>query len=171
VADRIVLLDGILHRHHAGEDALVWPKLLTRAPEGLTTAVHEVERQHEGIDAAVQSVAALLPDGRHSPDSGKSSALADAIDLLIARLGEHRQLEEEQVMPLVEEHITASERAQLGDDGAADTPPEQGPLVFGLFMHEADPELVVHLIAHMPPEVVPILGELALRHRPRVTAH
>jgi len=142
LADHIVLLNTLVHRHHTGEDEHLWPKLLMRVPEELVPAVNAVERQHEGIDVAMQAAATLLPDWRDSADGGQAAALADALDLLATRLDEHLHLEEEQVVPLIEEHITASEWSRFVDEGAAGTPPDQGPLIFGMFMYEGDHEII-----------------------------
>lgn len=118
LADHIVLLNTLVHRHHTGEDEHLWPKLLMRVPEELVPVVNAVERQHEGIDIAIQAAATLLPDWCDSAGSGQAAALADALDLLATRLGEHLHLEEEQVVPLIEEHITASEWSRFVGDGA-----------------------------------------------------
>ncbi|TDD48529.1 hemerythrin domain-containing protein [Nonomuraea terrae] len=32
VAGHVALINGVLHHHHAGEDAHVWPRLLERVP-------------------------------------------------------------------------------------------------------------------------------------------
>jgi hemerythrin-like domain-containing protein len=161
LADHLVLLNSLLHRHHTGEDGHLWPKLLMRVPDELAPLVNAVERQHEGIDRAVRAVATVLPDWRDSADSGQTAALADALDLLVARLDEHLHLEEEQVVPLVEKHITASEWSQFATEGAADTPPDQAPLIFGIFMYEGDPEMIQATISHMPPEAGAIINEMA----------
>jgi hypothetical protein len=44
---------------------------------------------------------------------------------------------------------------------AADVPPEQIPLIFGLMMHEGDPEVIGEAIGHMPPEVAAVMPGLA----------
>lgn len=70
LADHIVLLNTLVHRHHTGEDEHLWPKLLMRVPEELVPVVNAVERQHEGIDIAIQAAATLLPDWCDSAGSG-----------------------------------------------------------------------------------------------------
>ncbi|PZG16584.1 hemerythrin domain-containing protein [Nonomuraea aridisoli] len=49
VAGHVALINGVLHQHHAGEDAHVWPRLLERVPEKLKALVAVMEEQHEAI--------------------------------------------------------------------------------------------------------------------------
>ena len=58
VADHVDLLGALLHHHHAGEDRLLWPVLQPRVPADLAATVARMERQHEGIAEAQESVTA-----------------------------------------------------------------------------------------------------------------
>lgn len=161
VAEHIAFVNSILHRHHAGEDKHLWPRLLTRAAESLAPLVHTVERQHESIDKAMSELNSALTGWRPNPGPQNTVDVIDAIGFLLVRLEEHLQLEERELLPLIEEHITASEWNRMGDESGIDTPPEEGPLIFGMLMYEGDPGVLEDMIAHMPPEVASTLVEIA----------
>lgn len=74
---------------------------------------------------------------------------------------EHLALEEERVVPLIEEYVTQAEYARVAQDQAADTPPEKLPICFGMFMYETAPEVIDVVVADMPAEVQPIIRDLA----------
>jgi len=50
---------ALLHSHHEGEDELVWPKLVDRAPEDAET-IRRIAGQHEGVLTALEDAEAKL---------------------------------------------------------------------------------------------------------------
>jgi hypothetical protein len=60
VADHLELIGSFLHHHHAGEDKLLWPKLLERVPAELAPTVELMERQHEGVHEVIEEMNAAL---------------------------------------------------------------------------------------------------------------
>ncbi len=156
VADHFSLISLSLHAHHCGEDAVLWPRLLTRAPSEVGPVVHLVEGQHQGIDALTAEIESLLSAWRNSTGADDRDELAAALQRLAGALFEHMGLEERLVLPVVEKHIFASEWDAMVADGATQLPPEAGPVIVGMLMYEGGSDAVV-------PQVRAIMGEAAPR--------
>src|SRR5690349_3571065 len=60
VGSHVRLLVDVLHLHHSGEDQLLWPLLLERVPQQLTSVIELMERQHRQIDATTRTIDAVL---------------------------------------------------------------------------------------------------------------
>jgi hemerythrin-like domain-containing protein len=154
VADHVRLVNLILHHHHAAEDATLWPALLRRAPREVDSAVHLLESQHEVLDSLLDEVSARLGGWADAAGSGDGEALATALQRLAVAVYEHTGLEEKLALPLVERHVFAAEWEEMVAAGAAEIPPEFGPVLVGMLMYEGGLEVV-------PPEMRDVLGEMA----------
>ncbi len=161
VAEHLAIVDNLLDHHHRGEDANVWPRLLERAGAEAEPIVELMERQHAEIEKLPGETRDRLAEWRTTADARQGAGLADGISLLLVRLVEHLAVEEDRAIALMERHITAAEWAQAVAEGAADVPPEQMTLLFGMMAYEADPDTVRDIIATMPPEVSTVIGDLA----------
>ncbi|WP_203979722.1 hemerythrin domain-containing protein [Planotetraspora silvatica] len=150
VADHIALIAGVLHGHHAAEDALLWPKLLDRGSDEVATVVHLMEGHHETIDAAYQEIRKELGPWRADADVAHRDALADALERLNSVLVEHTALEERHILPLAEKYITAAEWQELGTQAMNDVPKKKLPLAFGMAMYEGDPEVIKEVLRFAP---------------------
>ncbi|MBM0278492.1 hemerythrin domain-containing protein [Micromonospora tarensis] len=137
-----------LHLHHEGEDLLLWPRLTQRGGAQAAAIVPIMEEQHHAIEKAHAAVLALLPQWRRTGHGG--GQLAAEFEQLRSALIEHMALEESEILPLAERHITASEWMQLGEHGMSAAPKKQLPLAFGLAMYEGDPEVIKAVLAHAP---------------------
>ena len=166
VADHVELLGALLHHHHVGEDRLLWPVLQPRVPADLAATVARMEHQHEGIAEAQESVTAHLPGWRAGAGESDRETLASALDDLLGRVTEHLAAEEQHILPLAAEHMTTAEWQRLGEEGIAGLPSKQLPLVFGMVMYGADPEVIRGMLAHAP-----LVPRLLMPHlAPRVYA-
>jgi hemerythrin-like domain-containing protein len=154
VTDHIKLLIFFLHDHHSSEDAVLWPRLLTRAPREIDPVVRLVEGHHEGIEALSVEIDGLLNTWSGSAASDDAEALAEALEQLVVVLCEHMDLEEKLVLPLVERHIFAAEWAKMVEGGVASIPPEVVPVMAGMLMYEGGQE-------SLPPEVRAVLADAA----------
>jgi len=151
VADHIRLVSLLLHHHHSGEDAVLWPLLLTRAPREIDPVVHLVEDQHQTIEDVLTETSALLAAWTGGAASEDGEALAVALDKVAAALFEHMNIEERLVLPLAERHIFASEWQKMVDDGSARIPSEAGPVIAGMLMYDVvPPELRAPLADRAP---------------------
>jgi hemerythrin-like domain-containing protein len=154
VADHVRLVNLILHHHHLAEDENLWPALLRRAPREIDPVIQLLECQHEGLDVLLGEVDTRLDAWTDGADSTHGEALAAMLQRLVAALYEHMGLEEKLALPLVERHIFAVEWDAMIAAGAADIPPEVGPLVVGMLMYEGG-------LDQVPPEMREVLGEMA----------
>jgi hemerythrin-like domain-containing protein len=161
VADHITLVDSVLYHHHHGEDEHLWPLLRSRAGAEVERIVRVMEGQHEEIEKLNAEVTAGLAAWRSTADARAGAALADMIERQWRALVDHMALEEEQVLPLIERHLTAAEWRQVVASSAGDVAPEQMPLIFGMMMYETDPDVVREVVAHMPPELGPVIVDAA----------
>jgi Hemerythrin HHE cation binding domain len=108
--DRWELFAHVLHKHHSGEDAGLWPLLLDRVDaagdtEGRRT-LEAMEAEHEDIDPTLQACAEGFARLAETPDADARAALA--VRLVAARegLGAHLVHEERDAMALVQRHMT-----------------------------------------------------------------
>jgi hemerythrin-like domain-containing protein len=154
VADHVRLVNLVLHHHHTAEDAVLWPKLLKRASRDIDPVVHLLEGQHEALDALFDETNARLDAWTDGADSGDGEAVVAVLRRLAAGLYEHMGLEEKLALPLVERHIFATEWQEMVAGGAADVPPEVGPVLAGMLMYESGVDVV-------PPEMREMLADLA----------
>jgi hypothetical protein len=150
VADHLDLLGDLLHHHHVGEDRLLWPVLQPRVAGDLVATVDRMESQHDGIAQSQAAAAAATTAWRSSAGPDEREALATAWEAMFERICEHLAAEEEHILPLAAEHMTPSEWQHLGEEGIGGLPKRQLPLVFGMVMYQADPEVIRGMLAHAP---------------------
>jgi len=150
VADHLDLLGALLHHHHVGEDRLLWPVLQPRVPADVAATVTRMESQHDGIAEAQQTVSAAVDSWRAGAGEDERGALATAWEHLFARITEHLAAEEQHILPLAAAHMTPAEWRRLGEEGIGGLPRRQLPLVFGMVMYRADPEVIRQMLSHAP---------------------
>lgn len=161
VAQHFELIHSSLHHHHEGEDRFVWPVLTARVPRVATPIVATMEAQHAGLDKVLADLTSGLGEWRSTADPVSGAALAEAAARLSALLAGHLAAEEEQAVPLIERYVTAAEWGQAVAAGAADVKPDELPLALGMMIYEGDPELIREIVGHMPPEIRPVIADLA----------
>lgn len=160
VADHLRLVGNMLHHHHQGEDELLWPLLVERAPEH-AAALADGEGQHEALDTALGDVAVLRDRWATDPSAGRREALAARLDTVSALLAEHLDHEERDVLPVAAATLRAEEWSAIGRRGAASVPKSALPLTLGMFAYEGDPAVLALMLAEAPAPVrvlVPRLG-------------
>ena len=168
IGDHIGGATSALHIHHVLEDDNVWPFLLDRCGESVAPLVDLMERQHHQIARLIPRVDQALNVWRDSPTVGSCQALVDILDRLIPALKEHLSTEEDHVVPLMEQHITAAEWNELLKNESAAVAPDHLPLMLGMLMYEGDPESIEQVIATMSADTGPDIRELAA---PTFAAH
>jgi iron-sulfur cluster repair protein YtfE (RIC family) len=166
VGAHAALVCAILHGHHEGEDLLLWPKLVERGGAEAAAIVPTMEQQHHAIEGAYTEVTGLLDGWRSTGQGGE--ALADVFERLTAALVEHMALEEKEILPLAEEHVTAAEWHKIGEHGMASSRKKDLPLAFGMAMYEGDPEVIKAVLATAPLPVRLLVPAVARR---RYAAH
>ena len=142
----------LLKAHHEGEDELVWPKLLDRAPEHAET-VRRVAGQHDGVTVSLGNAKSLLAGWCAEPGVESGAQLAVALATLGADLAQHLDEEERVILPLAAVHLTAAEWAELPAHGMQRFAGDKPWLVLGLIQEQMRPEQVEAMESHMPPPV------------------
>jgi hemerythrin-like domain-containing protein len=161
VGDHIEALITVLHHHHRIEDEYVWPLLLNRCAESVAPLVGLLKHQHERVATLGHAIDEALSVWRHNATVESRGALVDSLNRLTLPLTEHLSDEEDGVVPLVEQHITADEWNEMVAKGAADADPEEWLLGFGMLMYEGDPGIIDRAIANMPADTRPVIRQLA----------
>lgn len=174
----------VLHHHHSGEDAGIWPWLLERADAEERATLEEMDAEHERIDPLLAGCAegfARLADpvgaaGRSRTElrAGLSVRVAETRDVL----GEHLRHEESDALVILQRHMTAADWAAIEKEHFEG----QRALSFLLFVvpwlaEELPPAVLAQVMAEagLPMRVVLRLGrrrfrrleDRAFRHLPQ----
>jgi len=161
VGDHIEALIAALDHHHRSEDEYVWPLLVDRCAESAAALTAMMQAQHDQVGARIHEVNTALEIWRSNITTDSRKSLVEALDRLIASLRQHLIDEERQVVPLMEQYITAAEFLEMVRNGATHADPDGLPLGFGMLMYEGHPEVVDRAIAGMAAEARPIIRGLA----------
>ncbi|GHB11666.1 hypothetical protein GCM10010330_77180 [Streptomyces tendae] len=108
LGEHLSLVLDMLHEHHEAEDELLWPVLVQRVPLK-KDLIAVMETQHQAIGDAVEAVAARFPEWTAQAGAAARDLLTDALRDLGPALTEHLDLEEEEVLPLIHDHLTVPE--------------------------------------------------------------
>jgi hypothetical protein len=107
------LFAHILHDHHAGEDAGLWPLLLARvdaAADGEGRATLEaMSAEHRRIDPLLEGCSAGLRRMSREPGAAARQALASDLRATHEHLDAHLGHEERDAMRLVQTHLSQAE--------------------------------------------------------------
>ena len=142
----------LLRSHHAGEDALLTPKLLERCPD----QVEEIQRiadQHEAVHDALVTAASLVAPWGADPTK-RGAEFAEALASLQSGLLPHVSEEEDVLLPLVVEQINVVEWGELPSHGLAHFAGDKVWLILGLIQEQLTAGQVAAMEDHMPPPVV-----------------
>jgi hypothetical protein len=153
VGDGVQLMLLGLHVHHSGEDALLWPKLLDRATPS-ADVVHRMESQHEAVAELVGKAELQVTGWLAAAGTSERDALAATLDELRAPLLVHLDEEEQQILPLAEEHIAPEEWNQLAEHGRNGFPKSKQFIQLGTILEDATPQERAGFLAKLPTPVV-----------------
>jgi len=150
-------LIAALHHHHSGEDELLWPLLTARATlDG--ELVSRMERQHEEVSVLLDTADEQVPRWSSTAAPAARDQLAATLESVSTSLDEHLAEEENQVLPLVRQHVSESEWSQLGERGMASIPRDRMLVFLGHILEEATHSERAQFLAH-----VPLPGRVAYR--------
>jgi hypothetical protein len=109
---------AVLHHHHAAEDDLIWPKLHARVPL-CDNDICRMEDEHRAIAAGVDTAKATGSVWAKTGAPSAAERLRTAVDELIGLVDVHLDDEERDVVPLIEDCITAPEWKKVTARGAS----------------------------------------------------
>jgi hemerythrin-like domain-containing protein len=150
VADHLGHVVAALHHHHAAEDELLWPRLHTRVPSS-DLKIQQMQDEHAAIAESAEKVQAVRTRWGESSNRELAAQLIAATKDLSARAHAHLENEEQDVLPLISEHITTDEWKEYLEHGAEFLPKNKMALVFlGLTLQDATPDEQRQFLASMP---------------------
>jgi hypothetical protein len=149
LADHIDLALAGLHIHHEDEDALLYPKLIERAPEQ-AQMTEDVEHEHQLITVALDAASAACATWRQRPSAEAGEALAAALDHLNEVVQPHLDDEEQKVVPLAAVTLTQREWDAMGKSGASKIPRKKRGIVFGMMLDALDEEERAYMLKTVP---------------------
>jgi hypothetical protein len=106
LAARWELFAEVLHHHHSGEDAGLWPALMERADEDGRRVLEAMEAEHAQIDPILQSCAAGFERLAHHEDEDARAALAVRLCAAKESLGRHLEHEETEAIAIIQQVLT-----------------------------------------------------------------
>src|SRR3954452_25438694 len=157
VAAHAAELFSALHHHHTAEDEPLRPRLRQRAPLYDDLAERMV-RQHATVSELLGTVERLFPEWQRPRDSSRRTELVNALRQLSSALDEHLAEEEQHILPLAAEHLTAEEWDAIGERSMAANPKNRMLVMLGYILEETDPEERRQILAH-----IPLPGRIAYR--------
>jgi hemerythrin-like domain-containing protein len=146
-------LTDALHHHHSAEDELLWPILVGRV--GLRAdLVHRMEAQHERLAVLLTRIGELNPRWRATAGAAVRDELAAVLASTSVGLDEHLADEEDEILPLVSEHISRAEWDRLNARAQEAIPKNKLAFVFvGSILEEASPREETMFLAQLPAPV------------------
>jgi hypothetical protein len=140
---------AFLTAHHEGEDQLVYPLLIERAPE--QRSVFELgTRQHEDLLPLKDAVTASVDSWRAKGDSA-ASELVSSLRALDEVLTAHLDYEEAEVVPLAGEYLTIEEWGALPGHTLGAFKGDKVWLIMGLVRENFTQEQRDAMLEHLPP--------------------
>lgn len=141
-----------LNVHHLGEDELLWPRLLERAP-GSVEIIEMVAGQHDTIHQMLLACLQLVARWQESASAADGVALVDALVALGAELNPHLDQEEELVVPLAAAHFTQEEWGEFPGHALRSFDGDKVWLILGLIRDKMTDQQRDDMLANMPPPV------------------
>ena len=140
---------AFLEAHHDGEEELLFPLLIERAPQQRSEVDLAIE-QHQDVltllAAARTSVTAWEAKG-----DGEGPELVRNLGSLNEALAAHLDQEEARLVPLATEHVTAEEWGMLPGHAMANFKGDKIWLIMGLIRENFTPAQKATMLEHMPP--------------------
>jgi hypothetical protein len=116
LAGRWELFSTVLHHHHSGEDAGLWPRLMERADDAGRETLEAMEAEHGEIDPLLRSCAEGFARLAEADDDDARAALAVRLVATRERLGQHLEHEETEAIVLVQQHLTEEDWETLEEE-------------------------------------------------------
>jgi hypothetical protein len=140
----------LLHSHHQGEDELLSPRLLERAPEQAVT-IERISQQHQAVLHAVDHAENAIATWRFDPSVARRDQAITAVVTLGDGLTPHLDEEEGEILPLAAQCINVAEWGQLPEHGMRSFRGDKMWLIIGLIQEQMTPTQRSAMEAHMPP--------------------
>ncbi|MFZ0714478.1 hemerythrin domain-containing protein [Mycobacterium sp.] len=149
IANYYANLMAFLKVHHEGEEELVFPLLIERAPQhaGLVT---QAEGQHADVIGRLLAVSESVNSWDLKGDP-QAPDLLNALRSLETSLMPHLDQEEAEIVPLAAEHLTPEEWGALPGHAMRSFDGDKIWLIIGLIRENFTPQQREAMLANMPP--------------------
>jgi hemerythrin-like domain-containing protein len=167
----IEIADG-LHRHHTGEDELLWDQLSGKSP-GCALHVGLMKRQHTAMGEALYRVEKAAIAWQDVADAAHRDAVVAALDDIDALLNVHLGDEERLILPTAGQVLSQREWNRLGEHGRAAIPRNRMFIQLGFILDSMSPDAARRFVAEALPAPARVLYRLIgrrqyLAHRRKV---
>lgn len=116
LAKRWAIFSEILHKHHSGEDAALWPLLLERTDGEGRETLQAMEAEHAEIDPLLEASAAGFRWLAEHADETVRQTLADRLVAARESLAHHLEHEETGAIPIIQQVMTNEDWLQLEEE-------------------------------------------------------
>ena len=116
LADRWALFADVLHHHHSGEDAGLWPELLERSGEADRATLEAMEAEHAEIDPLLQGCAAGFARLAERDDEDARRALSVRVTATRESLGRHLKHEETDAIAILQRVLTHEDWERIDEE-------------------------------------------------------
>lgn len=135
LADHTRLLLDLVQVHHDAEETYVWSILPERAPES-AELVGMMLHQHADVHTASDEIRGALDAWEPAPTAAAGRAVADAVSRFTTTLVEHANLEEDEPLPIIADHLTPAEWGAFVQYASTAMPEETRGTVMGMLMED-----------------------------------
>ena len=155
-------------RHHRKETELLFPKLRARTPLS-RKQLDRLDADHARGEHQIRELEHALLAFEMLGDS-RRAAFEQAAQRYVDFYLTHMALEEREILPLAERHVTVAEWNSLGEQGIDEMDQKQLPIIFGAILEECTPDERRAMLAKLPLPVRLVLRTVgALQYRRYVT--
>lgn len=134
LAERWAKFAEILHKHHSGEDAGLWPFLLERADEEERVVLLAMEAEHDRIDPQLESCRHLLAQLAQAGPQQDRGRLRAQLSVRLAEtrelLGHHLRHEESEAIAILQRHTTPEDWERIEEEHFDDGKKDPGFLLY-----------------------------------------
>ena len=167
LASTLTTINDALHHHHTVEDTMLWDTLAERKPVcGLH--VELMKQQHGTVARLLAESPAIIRAWRRDPGPEATDALAAMFTEIDAVLTKHLEHEEQRIIPVIEEVLTAREWEKVGAAARATYAPDQVTLFLGLILELMPAAERAEFEAELPGPVRFVWALVGRRHYERL---
>jgi len=152
LADHIDFGLSMLHHHHEGEDEILYPLLVERAPDH-AARTELIDQEHQAVKGTIDTAQMACSKWRTAPTVESGEALATSLDELNSALVPHLDNEEREIVPLAAVMVTQKEWDSLAKHSIASIPGNKKLIAFGMILEPLNATDRVYMLANLPPPV------------------
>lgn len=140
----------LLHTHHSGEDELLYPLLVERAPDDAAQIQH-IDAQHATLQSSLHDAVEATKRFGESGSVADGAVLMAACNSLHDELVVHLSDEEREILPIAARCVTPEEWAALPRHAMMQYEGSRIWMPFGLAMEAMPPNVLEQVLTNAPP--------------------